>query len=252
MKPETREKIIEEMVQFAQKRLPLDIDVNELKRAFPFHAVFFTDEGLRAFKNQRSIVTSMGQSLIPRIAMLIAEDRYEDVHREYQITGMADEGMVAKIRQIVSELRTRQRKPDAQKEWNEILQSASGNMTNQQVVADLYIGDFAEGPLFLEIKSPRPNLDICAQSKQKLLIFRAIKHAQGQPQAQAYLGLWYNPDIYPNKYSHEFTRQIMDMEHEVLLGEELWNKIGGPGTYDELMGIIEEVKRRLHEKSESS
>lgn len=245
MREETRKKIVDEVVRFAKSKLPLDIDIARLRRAFPFHAPFFTDEGLRAFKNQRSIVTSMGQRLIPRIAEIIAQDRYRDVHLDYAITGPADEGMVAKIRQIVSELRTGQRHPDAWKEWAEITASASGNLTQQQVIADLYIGDFTDGPLFVEIKSPRPNLDICAESKQKMLIFRAIMQAKGHPNAQAYLGLWYNPDIDRDKYSHGFTRRVMDMNSEVLLGEELWDKIGGPGTYDELLEILDQARQML-------
>ncbi len=86
--------------------------------------------------------------------------------------------------------------PDAQKEWLEIQAAASGQQVQQQVIADLYIGDFPGGPLFVEIKSPRPNLDICAESKLKMLVFRAIMQNQNQRQAQAYLGLWYNPDIH--------------------------------------------------------
>jgi predicted Rossmann-fold nucleotide-binding protein len=30
----------------------------------------------------------------------------------------------------------------------------------------------------------------------------------------------------------------MDMEREVLIGEEFWDKIGGPGTYNELLEIL--------------
>lgn len=248
MQQKTREQIIEEMVRFAKRKLPLDIDVDRLRRAFPFHAPFFTDEGLRAFKNQRSIVTSLGQSLIPRIAQLIALDKYKEVYRDRLIRGEADEGMVTKIRQIVNELRTGRRQPDAQREWDEIAKSTSGHRIQQQVIADLYIGDFTDGPLFVEIKSPRPNLDICAETKLKMLMFRAIMHVQGKTGAQAYLGLWYNPDIDREKYSHSIIRRVMDMKHDVLLGEELWNMIGGPGTYEELLDILQEAGRRIRQQ----
>lgn len=248
MQQKTRARILEEVVKFAKSKLPLDVDIERLRRAFPFHVPFFTDEGLRAFKNQRSIVTSLGQKLIPRIAEIVALDRYEDVHREHLIAGNADAGMVTKIRQIVSELRAGQRKPDAQKEWDEILESASGNLIQQQVIADLYVGDFQDGPLFVEIKTPRPNLDICAETKLKMLMFRTIMYVQGQHGARAYMGLWYNPDIDREKYSHHFTRQVMDMNHEVLLGEELWDTIGGPGTYNELLEIMDEAGRILRRR----
>lgn len=239
---------MEAMIEFAKNKLPLDINIEQLKRAFPFHAPFFTDEGLRAFKNQRSIVTSLGQTLIPKIAQMVALDRYQDVHREYLIAGTVDEGMVTRIRQIVGDLRAGKSKPDARGEWGEVLAQASNNFVQQQVIADLYIGDFTGGPLFIEIKTPRPNLDICAESKQKMLIFRAIMYARGQKEARAYLGLWYNPDIDRDKYSHNFTRQVMDMDHEVLLGEELWDTIGGPGTYDELLEVLDKAGRKIRQR----
>jgi hypothetical protein len=181
--------------------------------------------------------------------VLLASDKYSDVQRDYEIAGEADKGMVEKIREIVSHLRTGQRTPNAQQEWQEILAAASGEKVQQQVIADLYVGDFPGGPLFVEIKSPRPNLDICAETKAKILVFRAIMHAQGKHGAQGYLGLWYNPDIDRERYSHRFTRRIMDMKSEVLLGEELWDTIGGPGTYDELLVVLkqadEEIRREL-------
>ena len=36
----------------------------------------------------------------------------------------------------------------------------------------------------------------------------------------------------------------MDMDKEVLIGEEMWDKLGGSGTFDELLDIIEEVARK--------
>jgi hypothetical protein len=40
----------------------------------------------------------------------------------------------------------------------------------------------------------------------------------------------------------------MDIEREVLIGEEMWDKIGGKGTFDELLKILEEVKEELKAK----
>ena len=37
------------------------------------------------------------------------------------------------------------------------------------------------------------------------------------------------------------------MERQVLMGNELWDMIGGPGTYDELLEIIADVHAHLPE-----
>lgn len=86
--------------------------------------------------------------------------------------------------------------------------------------------------------SPRPNLDVCAESKRKMLIFQAL-YRNRKP--QAFLGLPYNP-FAPEIYAHTFTKQVMDMGNEVLLGESLWNKLGGEGTYNIILETIKEVK----------
>jgi hypothetical protein len=244
MKQETIAKIKDEIIQFSKKILP-QFSIEELKRAFPFHSIFFTEEGLRAFKVQRTLVTRMGMQLYPKIAFLIAQDKYSHVFLDHDIVGEADTGMITKADRILDELRTGMRKPDAIKEWNEIINSATGEKRKHKIRADLYIEDFRPGPLFMEIKSPRPNLDVCTESKKKMLYFKIIKY---NSKAEAYLAFPYNPFIKRELYSHSFTLRIMDIEREVLIGEEMWDKIGGKGTFDELLKILEEVKEELKAK----
>ena len=37
----------------------------------------------------------------------------------------------------------------------------------------------------------------------------------------------------------------MDMNKQVLIAEEFWDKIGGSGTYEELLQIFAEVKQEM-------
>jgi len=37
----------------------------------------------------------------------------------------------------------------------------------------------------------------------------------------------------------------MDLDKEVLIGEEMWDKLGGSGTYEELLDIIEEIRKKI-------
>ena len=189
----------------------------------------------------------MGTSLYPQLAEAVALDRFSSVKREAAIEGVLNDAAFNMIDQIVSELRERtrpdtpRRLPDHAQEMMDILNSRGGGARTITVTADLYVEDFSGGPLFLELKTPLPNLDIAAESKRKMLNFVALKNRQGVSGAKAFLGLTYNPFITRPKYSHSFTKRIMDMEHEVLLGRELWDYLGGPGTYDELTTIIDSV-----------
>jgi hypothetical protein len=241
MKPETREKLKDVLLSFVRSIVDVPYSIDELKKAYPFHALIFPGEAIKAFKKQRSVVTRMGQQLIPRLAEIVAKDQYDDVHRDHDIVGMLDVAKIEVIDNIINGLRMGRRKPDHQREIEEILTAKSDEKREVRVIADLFVGDFKPGPLFLEIKSPRPNLDVCAESKKKMLLFQALFEDK---MPQAFLALYYNP-YFPGTYKHSFTRQIMDLDNEVLIGEEMWNKLGGEGAYDELLSIIEEVEELL-------
>ena len=128
---------------------------------------------------------------------------------------------------------------------SDILNSPGGGQTSRAVTADLYIGDFEGGPLFIELKTPLPNLDVAAESKRKMLYFLLLMDRMGVTGARAFLGLTYNPFLTRKNYRHSFTKQIMDMNNQVLMGQEMWDMIGGPDTFKTLLEIIEDVHRNL-------
>lgn len=241
MKEKTKKEIVKFLVYFARANIPM-VPAEDIRRAYPFHTLFFDDDGLRAFKVQRSLVTKMGQQLYPKIAELVAKDRFNIVHRDHQITGKIEENKAHAIERIITDLRQGRREPDFEAEMREVGAARGGRMVERSVIADLYVEDFDPGPLFLEIKSPRPNLDVCAESKKKMLYFRAL-YADKNP--QAYLAFPYNPFIRREDYGHGPTRRIMDLEREVLIGEEMWDLLGGERTYEEILSLIEEAKRKL-------
>lgn len=121
-----------------------------------------------------------------------------------------------------------------------------------EVLPDLLIGDYRTGPLFIELKSPIANLDVCAESKKKILTFLALMDAQGKKGAEGYLGFTYNPYIRREAFKHWPVLQMMDMDAQVLIGSELWDKIGGPGTFAAITEIIPEVRSELARRIKQS
>jgi len=239
MRDETRNKVKEALSSFVRSITDVPYTVEDLKKAYPFHALVFPGEALKAFKKQRTMVTKMGTTLMPNLAEIIARDRYMDVHRDHEIIGQLDAAKMDAIDRIVNGLRMGMRRPDHEAEMNEIRTAKSNTTREVRVIADLFVGDFKDGLLFLEIKSPLPNLDVCTESKKKMLFFQALFENKNP---QAFLALYYNPH-YPGEYKHAFTKRIMDLRAEVLIGEDMWNKLGGKGTYEELLGIIKEVEK---------
>lgn len=222
-------------------------------QAYPFQRLFFTVPEIAAARAERSTVTSMGSDLYPRLAEAIANERFNVVRLEYTVEGELNDDACNTLEQIVTTLREplrrepvqgrRRRRPRSNSvvELARILDAQGGDARPVAVKADFYIEDFTDGPLFMELKTPRPNLDIAAESKRKMLYFLAMMRREGNDGAQAFLGLTYNPFVTRDDYDHSPTHRIMDMENEVLIGSETWDFIGGPGTYDELLEIIEEI-----------
>jgi hypothetical protein len=240
MNSSTRQAVYELLKTFAQKSLKT-YDVETIKRAYPFHRLFFDEASLVAFKQERSVVTKMGQQLYPDLAACIAKEHFQKVFLEYEITATLKRTTVDTISTIVRELRSGQRKPNHAAEIAEIWhanQAKDSEMVEVRVIADLFIGDFHRGPFFAEIKTPVPNLDICAEAKHKILTFIALFHQQNPC---GYLAFPYNPFITREAYKHSFTKKIMDLRDEVLMAGEFWDEIGGVGTFDQLLAVIDEV-----------
>jgi len=244
MKEKTKEEIRRLVLDFARKLSikKRDFTIEELKKAFPFHALFFTDDAIIAFKLQRSIVTTLGMKIYPQIARIIAKDKYEKVYIDYPIEKEIPEEKANVIERIITNLRQGRVKPNFEREEAEIRKAIEGKLVKRRIIADIFIEDHEDGPLFMEVKSPRPNLDVCAESKKKMLYFRAFFEDKSP---QAFIGFPYNPFVYRDKYEHNFVFRIFDFNKEVLLGEEMWDKLGGEGTFAELLDLLEELKKEV-------
>jgi hypothetical protein len=243
--------ILRTATEILSRRKPRGIE--ELRMAMPFHLLFFGDDGIVAAANQRSIVTSMGQVLYPGLAKVVAELNYTQVvlGRTRSATGVRgnlDGAKRSAIDTILSDLYAKRRKPDHEIEMQEIRSARGGAESEVEVLPDLYVGDFRPGPLFIELKSPMANLDVSSESKKKILTYLAIMDRKGVRGAGAFLGLTYNPDVKREHFKHWPVLQMMDMQRQVLVGEELWDKLGGHGTFQAIVEIIQEVRKVL-EKS---
>lgn len=219
--------------------------IEELKKMYPFHAIFFPDDALPYAKQERSIVTVLGTSYYPPLAEIIAKEKYSEVHREWAIIKEVDAAKLGTINKILSDLRGNLTKPDHLKEIDMISSSKGKTTETRRVIADLYIGDHEDGEMFIELKSPMPNLDVCDESKRKMLTFLAMRMAEKR-KAVAWFGLTYNPYGEGMPYKWSFTKKIMDMERQVVIGKSLWDVIGGKGTFEEILRIASKAKEMHH------
>lgn len=149
----------------------------QLRRAYPFHVAFLTEEGMMGAHLERKIVTRMGLSLYPKIARILAEARWDDVQLNHKIEGNADVSRVRVADRIVDALRHKRQKPNFNEEMNQINSAEGGRSLHLDVTADLYIGDHQDGPVLIELKGPGPNLDMAAEIKKTLRNCSLLSHA---------------------------------------------------------------------------
>lgn len=61
---------------------------------------------------------------------------------------------------------------------------------------------------------------------------------------RTFYAMAYNPYGRDRKsYKHSFTMRYMDAANQVLIGNEFWEIVGGPGTYEAVLDIYREVGR---------
>lgn len=219
-----------------------DADVSSEDAGYkPFHEAIIPEQILRVSTFERSFSTKLGTTF-EECARLIASQTYKLAKRGYIATGQLPAAATTKIEELVNRI-AQVHKPDFLKMIDEVLEVTDTKWVERPVVADLYLEDKKGGRFFFEIKSPKPNKGQCLEIAEKLLRVHAITQER-RPKVNAYFAMAYNPyGTHRDEYKHSFSLSYLDMANEVLLGNEFWKLMGGPGTYDELLDIYREVGR---------
>ena len=120
------------------------------------------------------------------------------------------------------------------------------------VNCDVYVARAAGKPgLAFELKAAKPNSDQTKVSKEKLLKLHCMEPRRVK---DAYYALPYSPYGSRERYDWWAAQRWFNMREDrcVLIGHELWDKLGGKGTYQSIIEVAESVgkryKRRIYEE----
>ena len=105
----------------------------------------------------------------------------------------------------------------------------------------MYVEEKISGKRYgFEIKAPLPNSDQTKVSKEKLLKLHSMEPRLVD---EAYFALPYNPYGRREDYSWSFPGRWFNMKADkvVLIGNEFWDKVGGPGTYQAFIDAVNEL-----------
>lgn len=138
------------------------------------------------------------------------------------------------------------RKPDWKTDLEYVL-DGKGNPIPTKVVCDLLVEDsITHNKYAFELKAPLPNSDQTKVSKEKLLKLMAM---EGHPITMAYYALVYNPYGKREDYAWAFPMKWFNFQKDesLLIGDELWDFLGGPGTYQRFIYEINKLGKRYKE-----
>lgn len=207
----------------------------------PFHESLIPDGLLTIAEFERSFSTKLGTTF-EECARLIATSVHKKVERGYKAKGTATPKAIKYIEEIVSKIGSGGMKARYSSLVENVVKLTNvGPAIERCSIADLYIETKFGEEWYFEIKSPKPNKGQCLEATGRLLQIQAITHSR-YPKVKTFYATAYNPyGLNKRDYKHNFVLQYMDIDSEVLIGKEFWDKIGGKGTYEDLLRIYQEV-----------
>ena len=194
-----------------------------------------------AYSFIHSLSTMLGMSAYEKISQIVASPHYDEAKRNYDVEGLITDEENAAVSRILQEIKNRDRNADKQREIQEILKCGSEGGRKLKVRADLFLRKGSE-EFYVEIKTAKPNIDVFAKSKQKMLELVAIR----KKNVSTIIGIPYNP-YHPGKYLRFTIQNYLDKKEELYVQEKFWEFLGGDGTYSEILNVFDEVGKEFRD-----
>ncbi len=211
--------------------------------SMPFLAKLMQDsEKVAAYSFIHSLATTLGMSVYEKVSEIIASTHYDEVKTGYDVEGEITNEENSAISQILQEIKNGTRITNKEQEINEILECNNNGGRKIKIRADLFLKKGNE-EYYIEIKTAKPNIDVFAKSKQKLLEWVALR----KKKVYTILAIPYNP-YHPEPYNRFTMQGYLDEENDLYVAEKFWKLLGGEGTYKEILDIFDEVGKEFKEK----
>lgn len=230
----------EMMTKFIDSLRKDGFDLDELDLKQPLRTLL-PETVSRAQHVERKFVTAVGR-LWERIATTVGERRGY-VENGRKIVGMLGEERSARIMNIL------EGRQSGTPNWNEELEyvmAAGGELQEVSITCDVFISPKQNEPgVAFELKSSKPNSDQAKIARSNLLALYAMEPRQVE---DAYLGLPFNPFGEGSQYNWPHIKRFFDVKNDscLLVGRELWEKMGRAEVFNELLEVVHEIGTEFH------
>lgn len=208
-------------------------------RLKPFHRALLPPALNEVSSFERSLSTALG-AMFEVTAELIGHDNFAESHRQFDVRGHISSAARAGIDGITDEIRNDGFNAQYGDYVNAVVGSFHSDQIPLSVRADLYLRTRSGEEIYLEMKSPQPNLDQCISVTRKLLELHAIRR-EGPPNVSTFYAMSYNPYGSESENRWSLVQNYLDTDDQVLCGSEFWELVGGIGTYEAVLEIFAEI-----------
>lgn len=217
----------------------------------PLYAALVPDEIFKGSHFERRFVTPFGKAW-ELLAVTVAEKGLGYGVSGHTVTGTVRAERLRRITEVLNNLEHAERgkkktKPDWKSELAYVL-AGEGEPIPVTVVCDVYAEDRTNKVRYaFELKAPLPNSDQTKVSKEKILKLYSMEPLRVDG---AYYALPYNPYGRREDYAWSFPARWLNMKEDevVLIGDEFWEKIGGPGTYQSFIAAVNEIGKGYRDR----
>lgn len=210
----------------------------------PFHFRLLGRDRMALFSFIQSLNTTFGMSVFEPVAETLAGLHFgaTNAKKQYDVGASISKKAQYEIQDIIDGLSMGE-DPDKPKEIERIRRVCDkGEMSIiKSVNADLFIREHNGSVHLFELKTAKPNIPGFKDFKRTLLEWIAIYLAK-YPSAKinSYIAIPYNP-YEPKPYERWTMKGMLHLKHELKVGKEFWNFLGGGNIYDELLDCFERV-----------
>jgi len=212
----------------------------------------FIDIIFGKFSNIKSFIhgtATMLGSYYEILARKIADNNDNLIEaKKFVFTGKISNSESAVIKNLVKDLEEKRIDSDYDEEIKMIYDAKENDIHEIRITIDLFLKDKNGREYFIEMKGPDPNKKEVRAAKEDLLNIVAMKKRELKMEdfhknCAIVFGVYYNNE--KEDYNNWKVSPMFEKREGLLVQEEFWDLIGGEGTYNELLDVLEEVKKEI-------
>ena len=209
----------------------------------PFHYRLLGKDRMALFSFIQSLNTTFGTSIYEPVAIKLAEGRYKSAICQKRPHSYVSVDSQRIIQEIMDNITTATVEPNKAREIFEIRKVCQSGGLRQVKLRnyDIFLEDIQGNIICMDIKTVKPNIGGFEDYKRMLLTWAAAEMANNPKiEIKTMIAIPFNP-YEPKKYNRWTMRGVFDLSNEVLVAEEMWDLIGGPGSYEDLLDCFEDA-----------